>query len=199
MNICVAGWYFEKFDEFYASLYRIKENHNIHIVANRHSDFLEIADLPYTVRENTGLEWGAYNHYLMNIWEGGPTLFTHDDVILGPVLEDYEFKPPEFLFDRIADASIDQGYVFSSRREDVVNYGQHGRMIFMSDSFLNKAKQSGGFWFDDTNTGNTETGDYNAGINRFREQTVKIGGDINRKIYIPAFNLLKRGDITVNT
>ena len=204
MNICVVGWYLEKFDDFYASLSRIMDKHNVFVVANRRDNFLDDMAIPYVVRENTGLEWGAYNHYLMNIWPGGDTLFCHDDIGLNPIVDNVEIRPPEWIFDRIAQCGVDQAYIFGSRHEDVENYGQHGRMVFMSDAFLRKAMEMGGFFFDGKNEGYTSGEDqdlrekygclgYNAGIIAFHNQAKLIGGNVHRKIFIPAFDLAKRG------
>jgi SAM-dependent methyltransferase len=205
VNICVCGWYLEQFDDFYMSLHRLKSRFPVHVVSNKESDYLKEIDLPYTVRENAGLEWGAYNYYLMNIWNGEDSvLFCHDDIVLNPSVVEGEILPPEYLFDRIATCGVDQAYVFGSRHEDVENYGQHGRMVFMSARFLTLAKAMGGFWYDDKNHGYTNGDDadlkesfncygYNAGIIAFHEQAKRVGGDVHRKIYIPAFTLARRG------
>jgi SAM-dependent methyltransferase len=205
LNICVAGWYLEKFDDWYMSLFRLNDKYPVHVVANRFSDYLGTIDLPYTVRANEGLEWGAYNHFLMNIWTGGNTLFCHDDIILNPVVVDHEIRPPEFIFDRIANLEVDQAYIFGSRAEDVENYGKHGRMVFMSDRFLHSAKKMGGFWYDEKNSGYTSGKDahlrekmeclgYNAGITAFHYQAKEIGGDVHRKVTIPAISMAVRGE-----
>ena len=205
LKICVCGWYLEEFDSFYMSLHRLKELYPVHVVSNKESDYLNVMDLPYTVRENTGLEWGAYNQYLMEIWDNeSNVLFCHDDIELNPVVENDQIMPPEYIFDRFNQCNVDQAYVFGSRAEDVENHGQHGRMVYMSASFLKKAKAMGGFWYDKLNKGYTCGEDkdlkeqygcygYNAGIINFHEQAKNIGGDIHRKIIIPSFSLAKRG------
>lgn len=208
LNICVCGWYFDKFDDWYMSLHRIKEKYPVFVVCNRESDYQNIFDLPHAVRENKGLEWGAYNHYLMHHWPGKePVLFCHDDIVLNPVVVNGEILPPEFIFDKIAEADVDQAYIFGSRAEDVENYGQHGRMVLMSEAFLKKAKDMGGFWYDAKNKGYVTGKDshlkekyeclgYNAGIISFHSQAKAIGGNIHRKIFIPSFDLAKRGEPT---
>jgi hypothetical protein len=208
MSICVCGWYFEKFDQWYSSLHRIKEKYPVFVVCNRESDFTKIFDLPFTVRKNNGLEFGAYNHFLMHHWIGkGGVLFCHDDIVLNPVVVNGEILPPEWIFDKIAGTKVDQAYIFGSRAEDVENYGQHGRMIFCSEDFLNQAKSMGGFWFDEKNHGYTSGEDeglkthfdcmgYNAAIISFNAQAQAIGGNVHRKIFIPSFDLAKRGKPT---
>lgn len=196
LNICVAGWYLDEFDDFYASLYRVRGACRIFVVSNRPSEYLDQMDLPYAVRENVGLEWGAYNHYLMNVWDGRDgVLFCHDDIELLPVVIDGELQEPEFIFEQIVGAGVDCAYVFGSRHEDVENRGMHGRMVYMGRDFLTRIKSAGGFWYDEENHGTT-TGDdvaYNAGILAFDEQRKRIGGDVGRKMYIPVFSLAKRG------
>lgn len=206
MKICVCGWYLQEFDDFYMSLYRIKDKYPVHVVSNKNDDYLKTIDLPYTVRENTGLEWGAYNRYLMTIWDDeSDVLFCHDDIEMNPVMVDGEIKPPEFLFDQFAKLDVDQAYVFGSRAEDVENHGMHGRMVFMSKAFLKAAKSMGGFYYDTKNQGYVTGFDhelrekygcegYNAGIIAFNEQCKKIGGNVLRKVYIPSFSLAKRGE-----
>lgn len=208
MSICICGWYFEKFDPWYMSLHRVKDKYPVFVVANRQDPFLEICDLPFEVRENTGLEWGAYNHYLMNKWPGeGGVLFAHDDIVLNSVIVNGEVLPPEWILGKIAECGVDQAYIFGSRAEDVENHGQHGRMVYMSEGFLTKAKETGGFWYDPKNKGYVTGEDahlrekfdclgYNAGIISFHAQAKAIGGDVHRKIFIPALDLAKRGTPT---
>ena len=205
LNICVAGWYLDAFDDWYASLYRVKDKYRVHVVANRESDYLATIDLPHTVRGNTGLEWGAYHYYLMRVWDGhGGVLFCHDDIEMLPVVVDGEIVEPEYVFDKIAESGVDAAYIFGSRHEDVENRGMHGRMIYMGEQFLRRVREDGGFYHDHRNHGYTDGEDshlrdeygcegYNAGILAFDAQRKRIGGDVNRKMYIPAFSLAKRG------
>jgi hypothetical protein len=207
MAVCVCGWYLERFDASYMVLHRVNKKYPVHVVSNRQSEFLATMDLPYTVRENTGLEWGAYNHYMMHIWDGASNvLFMHDDIVFHPfVKNNAEVMPPELMFDNLAAMPVDQCYVFSSRSEDVENYSRHGRMVWMSKAFLTKAKELGGFWYDGKNTGYTDGTQpelraemgcmgYNAGIIAFHSQAQIIGGVVHRRAYIPSFGLAKRGE-----
>ena len=190
MNICVAGWYLEQFKDFYEQLKQTECE--VFIVSNRKSDFLKKLNLPYCVRENTGLEWGAYNHYLMKVWEGGDTLFCHDDIVLNEPI-----KPIE--------TDYDQAYIFNNGAEYIENAGMHGRMVFMSDSFMQEVKKRGGFYYDKFNKGYTNPDDlelkrefgcsyYNAGIRCFYDMASEIGGKVNEKIFLDSFFLCKRGD-----
>lgn len=209
MLICVAGWYLGQFDDFYAVMHRLHKKHPVFVVSNRENDYLSTLDLPYIVRENTGLEWGAYNWFLMHKWDGqSPVLFLHDDIIFNPYAVNGEIHPPEWLFDQIANLKVDQAYIFKNKTEDSVNYGRHGRMVFMGAELLGKAKAIGGFWYDKKNTGYTEgsrpelrekTGcyGYNAGILAFHEQARTIGGDVHRKVFVPSFGMCIRGNVEV--
>jgi len=207
MNICVAGWYFKQFDDFYLALMRISYRYPVYVVANREDDYLKIMGLPYCSRENTGLEWGAYNHYLMNIWDDeSNVLFCHDDIILHPLGIDYEIHPGEKVFEKIAQLPHDQAYIFQDRRQDAVNHSMHGRMIFMSPRLLEKFKDNGGFWYDENNWGYI-TGDdehlknkmdcygYNAAILKFhhgiKESYPEL--DIHNRVYMPNIEMMKRG------
>jgi SAM-dependent methyltransferase len=204
MSVCVCGWYLDRFDDSYMVLHRVNKRYPVHVVSNRDSDYLKTIDLPYTVRENTGLEWGAYNHYLMHIWDGASNvLFMHDDITFSPWVADSTIMPPELLFDNIAAMNVDQCYIFSSREDDVESRSQHGRMVFMSGRFLAKAQKMGGIWYDGKNSGYTN-GDqkirnsmgclaYNAGIIAFHGQAQAIGGDVHRRAYVPAFRIARRG------
>lgn len=207
MQVCIAGWYLEKFDDFYQVMHRVNKKHPVKVVSNRKSDYLKTLDIPWTYRGNTGLEWGAYNNFLFDGWDcKSDVLFCHDDIIFYPYVVNGEIKPPELMFDKIAEMGVDQCYIFSSRTEDVENHSQHGRMVFMSGKFLAKAKESGGFFFDSKNCGYTEGSHqdvkegmgclgYNAGIISFHAQAQCIGGNVHRRAYIPAFGLAVRGNV----
>ena len=206
MSVCVVGWYLDKFDDFYMTMHKVNKKHPVHVVAHRDSPYLRDMDLPYTLRENVGLEWGAYNHYLMHVWDGeGNVLFCHDDIIFHPLVVGDNVLPPEGMFDNIAAMGVDQAYIFSSRAEDVENASHHGRMVFCSKSFLQTAKELGGFFFDPKNRGYTDGSKpevraemgclgYNAGIIAFHSQAAVIGKDVHRRAYVPSFGLAVRGE-----
>jgi len=195
MQICVCGWYYP--DEFYMALYRIKEKYPVTIIGNRFDERLKNWELTYFYRENTGLEWGAYNYYLQRVWKGGNVLFMHDDVILGPVMKSYEIVKGEVAFDKVANLTCDQAFIFQNRHQDVTSGGIHGRMVYMSDRFLTYAKQ---FWYDPKNTGYTGgerppgAEHFNAGISHYRDLVEASGLDCNHKIYIPSIKMGNRGN-----
>ena len=81
LKICVCGWHLEKFDALYKVLWKLHHENDIpvHIVSNKDSRWLKVFDLPYSYRDNYGLEFGAYDYYLRNIWDGeSDVLFTRD-------------------------------------------------------------------------------------------------------------------------
>lgn len=191
MKICVCGWYFN--DDLYASLWRIQEKYPVFIVAHRDDEFLANCDLPYVVIENTGLEWGAYDYYLQNVWDGDPVLFMHDDHRLLPIMRDFELQPPEMVFDKLACIQHDQAYIFRDRREDVINYGQHGRMLFCSQRLLLLLKTRGGFPYD---RGNVKYDNYGTNASRelFSEiQAQRPGWSLLTKVYAPSIDMGYRG------
>ena len=106
MNICVCGWYFA--DDWYGSLLRLHKKFLVHIVANRDDKFLKLCELPYSLRENVGLEFGAYNHYLDNIWDGDSVVFCHDDLKFTPIGQGFKIVSGEDIFPQLADLECDQ-------------------------------------------------------------------------------------------
>jgi len=188
-------------------LWKVKEDHNIWIVANRWDERLPAWDLNFTTRDNTGLEWGAYNHFLMKLWEGGNTLYCHDDLLLLPIMSsDDELLESSHVFSKFNGMEMDQAYIFQSRRDDVVNWGKHGRMVYMSDDFQQVIKDQGGFWFDERNNGyisgenkhlreKMKCFGYNAAINNFHDQAKRTGLDVHKKVYMPSILMAHRGQL----
>ena len=196
MHVCVCGWYLDEYAETYAQLRTVAIRFPVFVVSNRESPFLREMGLPWAVRKNTGLEWGAYNYYLMNVWDGqDDVLFMHDDVDLG--------GPVDEILGQFSGCGVDQAYVFESK-DDAAQQRIHGRMVYMSAAFLTQAKERGGFWYDDRNQGYVDESDfalryksgchgYNAGILSFKKLAEDIGGDVNRTITCPTFRMAKRG------
>ena len=189
MNICVVGWYF--YEELYKTLKDVNKAHEVFIVS--HKDDIPkpiLFDLQYVVKENVGLEFGAYDYFLKNCWDKkSDVLFMHDDIkILDPN-----------VFDKIEEETmrfkIDQAYLFKNKAEEVNNGGKHGRSIFMSSKLLNfmlnykfKTEESEdhldihhnkgvvlkgtgeytGFWYDPCNLGHT-TGKPPVGVRHYNE------------------------------
>jgi hypothetical protein len=138
MKICVVGWYY--YEDFYRKLEQVHERYPVIIIAHRKN---EISYLPTVERENIGLEWGAYNHYLMNVWDGGDVLFTHDDTFVSDMR----------AFDKIAKIGEDIAFIHKYKEEAEANMVVHGRSFLASEKFLSFCKEQGGFWYDKENRG----------------------------------------------
>lgn len=192
MRIAIAGWYF--LDDFYASLWRVHEKYPVFIVAHRENNALANFDLPFIITPNEGLEWGAYNDYLMRIWSGDNVLFCHDDMEFVPVLSaDYTIPQSESVFNRLADIPYDHAYVFQDRKEDVINCGKHGRMVYMSERLLKLIRSEGGFPYG------KEGEDYNQGITATHAKLEEIQArhpewSLLQKVYFPNINMGYRGE-----
>ena len=204
MKIAVCGWYFD--EDLYASLWRLNEKYPVFIIAHREDELLKYCDLPWILTDNFGLEWGAYNHYIRYIWDGNDSvLFMHDDIKLQPIIQNYEIKPGELAFNYLSQIEYDQSYIFQNRREDVLNFGQHGRMVFMSERLLKLLKKDGDLPFDKKNSGYTgeinkpkDVEFYNYGIKKVNEkfkdlQQRRPGWLLLRKVYVPSIDMGYRG------
>lgn len=173
MKICICGWYFN--DYVYSSLLIVNHKHPVFIVAHKDHESLKNYGLPYEVIENKGFEWGAYSHYIKNVWDGSDSvLFMHDDILIKSLVQQYEIRQGELVFDYLASIQHDQAYIFQDRREDVYNYGQHGRMVLLSERLLTMLKPYG--LPSDTNTANSV----------FKEiQEKRPGWSLLKKVYAP--------------
>ena len=151
MKICVCGYYYKP--EFFKMMNHIKDKYDIHVVANKTWVNGEVpASIPVTKRENRGLEWGAYDFYLKNIWDGeSDVLFSHDDVRYRPVIKNYEMIDPIKVFSTIEKLDYDQVYFFHSLRHAEKNYYIHGRSFKCSGRFLKELYDAGGFPYDENN------------------------------------------------
>jgi len=168
MNICIAGYYFTK--DLINNLHSAAKKHKIHFVCHQSPNGTKLpSGVHATVIPNIGLEFHAYNHYLNNIWAGGKTLFMHDDV--------YVDDPA--VFDSIENVDVDCAYLFRDNCESRANGGKHGRLILMSQRFMDfvknfecdcewckekpdphnsgsrlpKLSKHSGFWYDPNNFG----------------------------------------------
>lgn len=195
MKICVCGWYYQ--EEFYNEL--SKTNYDITIISNK-KEVPEDIKKRYNVivRENIGLEFGAYNHYLQNTIPDDSVLFIHDDTLI--TIEQLK---------QIEEAchNLDQAYIFKDYEHQKNNGGKHGRCIWMSKKFLEYLKKEcNGIPYDERNKGyngtqkNIDNLDYNEGINRYhkllgRIRDKKLGYNILYRIHIKDIKLGRRGKI----
>lgn len=148
ISICVIGWHFHK--HLFESLLTIHTKYPIFIVCHKEGDAL---GLPKELIPNIGLEFGAYDHYINNIWkEDSNVLFLHDDTKINAVK----------LMQEIENIKQDHTFIFSSQGEYSYNSGGHGRAMYCSYKFLLHAKANNGFWYDKGNLGFVASGSYRA-------------------------------------
>jgi len=192
MKICIVGWYFYR--ELYDTLQEIQKEFPVFIVAHKYDPLLKELDMPYQVIENRGLEFGAYDWYLQNIWESGAVLFQHDDIKVKDIN----------AYNQIKELNKDQVYIFGDEYTVKRNRGLHGRAFYCSPALLKLIKEDGGIWFDYGNKGNVfnlkpgpdEGMDFNSGICRFRDQMIEYkakGYDTGSYKIIPSFQTGERG------
>ena len=151
MKICVCGWYY--YPGFYQSLKAIDKRYPVHVVCNRKSEL--VRELSHSDRCNTGLDWGAYNFYLENVWDGHDSvLFIQDDTDVGAASVFVQI-------DNIKnDSARDVVFLFNSPAEAAYNSNAHGRAFYCSARFLSGIKEEGNFPFDEGNRGFIAGGDY---------------------------------------
>src|SRR5574343_500831 len=163
MNICVVGWHY--WPETYKNLAEINKKYPVFIVAHKRSKLL--GGFNHKIIKNVGLDWGAYNYYLMHVWDGeSRVLFQHDDIKIDDIA----------VYDTIAKIEWDHSYIFGNEVEQELNRGVHGRAFVCSAELLKKLRDEGGLWYDKDNRGNTiepfpSTGwHYNEAVCRFRDR-----------------------------
>ena len=177
-KICVVGWHF--YSKIYEQL--SKSKYDVHIVAHRYNKILDDLNLSYTVTKNEGLEFGAYNWYIKNVWDKeSNVIFMHDDI---------EMKSRSVLskiFYKCKQKKVDQGYIFGN-----YGIGPHGRCIYSSSSFITKIQEDyDGIYYDKSNIGYIKEKNqpegwhkkrYNFGIYKFSKMSLNIGKKYNKKV-----------------
>jgi hypothetical protein len=187
VNICAVGWY------FHPPLL-------VTLSASKYPWFMVCHKAPpvalenFTVIPNVGLEFGAYQFYLENQWQGGPVLFMHDDN-----------EVTEAALDSISAMTVDQAFLFSSQAEAEANGKAHGRAIFCSEKFLEQLKADGGFWYDErpcdgkpipaTTAGEPDY--HNSGIQVFRAYLESLPKEfsVNHVAIVPGLKTGYRGRV----
>lgn len=192
MQVCVAGWYFDR--GLFGLLPIVNKIHPVFVVANRDHLILRSNRLRSHVRENAGLEFGAYDWFLKHEWNGhSPVLFQHDDVKVEEGVGTYNV---------IADMgkSLDHAFIFSSMEEAKYNRQSHGRAFYCSEKLLDiLLREYGGFWYDQDNHGNVCDGKgvFNEAISRFRNLTRELGKKYGlfsgKYVIVPTFKCARRG------
>ena len=132
-KICVVGWHF--FKDLYS---KIEESFlNIYVVAHRYNKLLDDKKINYSVIKNVGLEFGAYDWYIKNVWDQkSSVLFSHDDMYI----------KKECNFESI---------LLDCKNFDYVSFRNHaktaggGRCFYLSNRMIDLfVKEFGGIWFD---------------------------------------------------
>jgi hypothetical protein len=196
MQICVCGWYYTP--ALYQSLLSVRRRFDVVVVAHRPGESL---GLPSILRENTGLDWGAFSYFLDQVWDGATdVLFLQDDI-----------DPLEGFWEEMVAIPYDQAFIFRDETEYEAAYS-HGRAHFATARFLRLVFEAGGIWFDQGNEGFIASGpswseeppdgcqDHNAGIRAFTSQVKQIGATypdmrVNRQVYTTKVHLGRRGSI----
>ena len=186
LNLALCGWYFHP--PLLATL-----------AASKHPWFAVCHKAPpvalehFIVIPNVGLEFGAYQFYLENHWQGGPVLLLHDDLEI-----------TEAALDAISKMDVDQAFLFSSPADAEANGKAHGRAMFCSEKFLTRLKADGGFWYSEEPCDGAPipptTADapdfHNAAIQVFRAYLESLPQDefaVNRVAIVPGLKTGYRG------
>ncbi len=152
MKICITGWYFH--EPFLTAI--AASGYETLIVGHRERPTfgLKLVLTP----EGRGLEFGCFQQYLMEHWDGvSDVLFMQDDgEITGSALDDIAALSEK--------QEIDQAFVFRDEYEEYFNQGHSGRAIWCRGSWLTWLKASGGFDVDWENLGVTEGKRANYGV-----------------------------------
>lgn len=201
MQICICGWYFN--EPFLDLMEHITKTYPVTIIANQDKLPEKYEGIfKYYVRENRGLEYGAYDYFLHNNWTGGDVLFMHDDIDILPVVKNYELIDPVLLFKSVSDFKQDVVYIFRHEHDRRESFDMHGRVMFASGRFLKQLKDfNGGFPWDRDNDGHTigptpsHCKHYNWAVEELKKfwKAQQFNGCVVEAVIIPAFAYQIRG------
>ena len=195
LQICVCGWYF--YPSLYQTLLQLPSEYAPMVVTNRPGNTYGISSV---VRDNVGLEFGAYAYFLQHQWDlTSNVLFLHDDI-----------EVPIQFFETARTIQFDQAYIFRNPQEYQQNQG-HGRILYATSAFLAQVQLRGGIWYDAGNTDFVAQGpswseqpprgcqDHNAGIRAFIALSRSIGEEttlqVNQPFYFSSALLGRRGQL----
>jgi hypothetical protein len=166
MNVCICGWYYNKgfIDVMNRSLSLM---HDIFIIGHRDGD---AGNIQKVIIQNVGLEFGAYDFYLKNIWGGGDVIFIHDDT---------EFDFTAWNKINLLGLFFDQVFIHENGIAELANGFAHGRALFCSERFLTRLLKDDGFWYAKgqvviENEISKEEKEHNRGIKSFLNYCMKI-------------------------
>ncbi len=139
IKICIVGWYY--FKDIYTQLFKSKLS--IHVVAHRYNKILDELKLDFTLIDNIGLEYGAYDWYIKNIWdEKSDVFFMHDDI---KIIDFDDFISSNY--DKMKKNKIGHGVIGRKK-----NTGE--RFFYMSSKLIKILKtEYNGIWYDQENLG----------------------------------------------
>jgi len=182
MQICVAGWDFNK--SLYASLSR--NQLDTHAVLHKKGD---TQGVPFCLIPNEGLEWGIYDYFLKNLWDKkSPVLFMQDDI---SIVEDSFFTEMLSLTDDFTFIHDSISKCISSERL----FSGTGQCFKASSKFLTYLwKNHRGFWYDSKNTGQFDGGEH-AGIGVFLQRLKDIQ---KKKIMVVNNHFYAQDSIIIN-
>ena len=136
MKICIAGWYFEK--ELFDQLSQLDFDVSVVVwhgrAAEKHKEiksYVKSSGARVYKNWHGGLEFGNYDFYLKNIWDGeSSVLFMHDDVRL------YRKEVLKEMEEYLEGNNYYQAFIFRDEAEEISQGRQHGRAIFCNLLFL---------------------------------------------------------------
>jgi hypothetical protein len=143
-DICIVGWYF--WDKFYKKISSSKSS--LHVVAHRYRETIENYNISYSVKKNIGLEYGAYDWYIKNKWNGkNNILFMHDDI---------DIKGGGESIDDLINYCNKFDVVHVTGVNEPRNIKYSFRCIYFSGRAVKQwLKDFNGFWYDEKNKGYT--------------------------------------------
>ncbi len=143
-KICIVGWHF--FPDFYKYLSKNYQKETF-IVAHKYNKILDELKLNYKVIKNVGLEFGAYDWYIKNIWDKkSNVLFMHDDTKIE------KGNPIKSIFRN--SEKYDYSYVLSNNCRKTQT--KSNRCFILSKKIINLfLKEFDGIWYDKYNIGYT--------------------------------------------
>lgn len=146
MKICISGWYFHK-----PLLKAIARAHFYPALVVGHRK-RPTYGLPLVLTpKGCGLDFGCYQQYLMNEWDGkSDVLFMQDD---GEIHDEGALHDIDRLSTK---AEIDHAYIFRDEYDEFANSGHSSRAMWMRGSLLTALKAGGGFSVDWENEGDTK-------------------------------------------
>ncbi len=143
VQICIVGWHF--FSDFYKKLSQSK--YEVYIVAHRYNKILDKLNFNYSVTKNIGLEYGAYNWFVKNIWDRESNiLLSHDDTSVSStdVIDSMISKCKKY----------DRVYITGRTKAKKQKYST--RCIYLSKKIVKcYLKEFGKIWYDKHNKGYT--------------------------------------------